>query len=1002
LPLPDTEQDVTVSLAAANVGGEHEHNDVVWQNPRLTGKGADIPLSHLAGLLNRINDVHQLELARTSAYLAAAGEAAAQPEDLQSRLNDLAGRHNVDVGVLRSWLDFLAISESGTVNVAGHFEEPYTSSDYKFIAGWGTPATPLIVSNSSDNEVRVPGLARPHSIMVHPSPTLFVAIGWRSPMTGLIQVEARAADVHPECGNGQEWIVQHRTTDSISSLGEGVFATGGSAELPGKMLSVRTGELISLIIGSRDGSHACDLTEVNLVITEQDGEKRSWNLAKDVSGNIQAANPHADSHGNQRTWHFYQGRMDGVDRGEAVPHAVPRDSILAHWQNEQDSDRRLELARQVQALVTGDAPPPDDTQSPNAMLYHQLTELASPVNRLEEVLAGLDSDARFGKRLDGSESMPDDLTIRAPDVVSFTIPAQLANGRTFVTRGRLAPAAPGDATVRIEAALTPLSADALPVTIPIVVYDDPMSKNRVETAFNEFRQLFAPALCYSRIVPVDEVVTITLFYRQDDVLQRFMLNGDQAAELERLWDVLLYVSQEPLQYETAFEMTQAFATQDRPDLVKKWTPLARAVTVRAEQFRKRLLDSESDHLDAVLAFADRAWRRPLLEAEQANIRGLYAQLRQSELSHDEALRLTLARVLTSPGFLYRREQPGSGTSADAVSADELANRLSYFLWSSMPDEGLRERVARDELSSEDALLQETRRMLADPRARRLAVQFACQWLHLRNFDQNDDKNETLYPQFAELRSDMYEETVLFFEDMFRNNGSILDMLGADHTFVNDALARHYGMDGVTGTDWRKVTSMRSAQRGGVLSMATLLASQSGASRTSPILRGNWISETLLGERLPRPPANVPQLPETVPDGLTARELIERHSSAPECAKCHVKIDPYGFALEQYDAIGRFRSGPVDTQTTLVDGKTIDGLDGLRDYLLEDRREDVVRQFCRKLLGFALGREIQFSDEPLLDTMVSRLKAKEYRFHTAVEAVVLSRQFRQIRGGGAAE
>jgi hypothetical protein len=180
-------------------------------------------------------------------------------------------------------------------------------------------------------------------------------------------------------------------------------------------------------------------------------------------------------------------------------------------------------------------------------------------------------------------------------------------------------------------------------------------------------------------------------------------------------------------------------------------------------------------------------------------------------------------------------------------------------------------------------------------------------------------------------------------------------------------------------------------------MATILASQSGASRTSPILRGNWVYETLLGERLPRPPAGVPVLPDEPPQGLTARQLIEQHSSVEACAKCHLKIDPFGFALEQYDAVGRLRPVPVDTTTKLVEGQTIDGIEGLRHYLLNDRRDDIVRQFCRKLLGYALGREIQLSDRPLLDTMMSDLEKNGYRFSVAVESIVLSDQFRMIRG-----
>jgi hypothetical protein len=288
-------------------------------------------------------------------------------------------------------------------------------------------------------------------------------------------------------------------------------------------------------------------------------------------------------------------------------------------------------------------------------------------------------------------------------------------------------------------------------------------------------------------------------------------------------------------------------------------------------------------------------------------------------------------------------------------------------------------------------------MLKSSRTRRLAIQFACQWLHVRGFDTNDDKNEKLFPQFATLREDMYEESVLFFENLFRQDDSILEILNADHSFLNGSMAEHYGIGGVSDSHWRRVNGMKSNGRGGILGMATILASQSGASRTSPILRGNWVFETLLGQHLPKPPANVPQLPETVPSNLTARQLIERHSSVDACAKCHAKIDPYGFALEQFDAIGRLRGQAVNTRTVLPDGQTIDGIEGLRNYLLTDRRDEFLRQFCRKLLGFALGRELILSDEPLLDTMLEELSKADYRFSVAVETIVLSPQFRQIRG-----
>jgi hypothetical protein len=209
---------------------------------------------------------------------------------------------------------------------------------------------------------------------------------------------------------------------------------------------------------------------------------------------------------------------------------------------------------------------------------------------------------------------------------------------------------------------------------------------------------------------------------------------------------------------------------------------------------------------------------------------------------------------------------------------------------------------------------------------------------------------------------------------------------------------------VSGQEWRRVDGVKKFGRGGILGLAATLAQQSGASRTSPILRGNWVSEVLLGEKLPRPPKNVPVLPEdeAATKGLTVRQLVEKHTSDARCATCHVRIDPIGYALEAYDAIGRRRQRdlgdrPIDTSSRLRDGTKLDGLDGLRQYLVITRREAVIRQFCRKLLGYALGRGIQLSDTPLLEQIEQALKRKEYRFSAALELIVSSPQFREIRG-----
>jgi hypothetical protein len=250
---------------------------------------------------------------------------------------------------------------------------------------------------------------------------------------------------------------------------------------------------------------------------------------------------------------------------------------------------------------------------------------------------------------------------------------------------------------------------------------------------------------------------------------------------------------------------------------------------------------------------------------------------------------------------------------------------------------------------------------------------------------------------------MYEEAIRLVAGAFQSDASLLDLVGGDHTFLNEDLAKHYGIPGVTGPEWRRVDGVRKLGRGGVLGLGATLAKQSGASRTSPILRGNWVAETLLGDKLPRPPKDVPRLPEDeAAESLTQRQLVEKHASDPRCSGCHVRIDGYGFTLEGYDAIGRARTTdlggrPIDARAKVFDGTEVDGAEGLRQYLLTKKRDAVVLQFCRKLLGYALGRAVLLSDKPLLAEMARQLREHDFRLGAAVETIVRSRQFREIRG-----
>jgi hypothetical protein len=527
-----------------------------------------------------------------------------------------------------------------------------------------------------------------------------------------------------------------------------------------------------------------------------------------------------------------------------------------------------------------------------------------------------------------------------------------------------------------------------------------------------FRDLFPAALCYSKIVPVDEVVTLTLYHREDEALRRLVLNDEEAAELDRLWDELHFVSRDALALVDAYEQLWQYATQDADP--SAFEPLRQPILDRAEQFRHLEIEVQPLHLAAVVSFCADAFRRPLTREEEDEIRLLYQQIRAADVDHDAAIRLLVARILVSPAFLYRMEQGAGPVRAIAdgevhmrrLSDHELAVRLSFFLTSSPPDKLLREAAARGELSDGTGLQDHVTRLLASEQMRNMAMEFACQWLQVYDFSAHDEKSESVFPEFAPLREAMYEEAIRYWVNLIHEDRSLLELFFADYAIVNGQLAAHYGIEidsepvrnTVQESDgWVRVDVGSDGSRGGVLTMAAILAKQSGASRTSPILRGNWVSEVLLGDKLPRPPLNVPVLPETAPPGLNERQLIEQHSSDPACAKCHLKIDPFGFAMEGYDAIGRKRDAANhDTSTVLFDGTKVGDISDLKRYLITQRRDDVVRQFCRKLLGYALGRAVQLSDQPLLDRMAAELATNDYRVSHAIQAIVHSEQFRHVR------
>jgi hypothetical protein len=1056
IPTPPDAAEVTLALVASDAGDGNEHDFVIWQQPRLVAPGRpDLLLRDVREVARDLAARRQRMFSSAAKYLNAADEAAGAQGEADA--TELARKHGVDVADLRAWLDYLGIGAGGAVELKGHFTNKLTSAaGYDFVQGWGSHDTPLLLANSSDQHVRVPGNMRPHSVAVHPSPTLRAAVGWRSPVTAAMRIEATITHAHPECGNGVTWSLELRRGATRQRLATGTAQGNSTAKAgPIENVAIQTGDLVSLLIGPRDGSHACDLTAIDLKLASSGAGGREWNLADDVSSDVGLGNPHADRFGNAGVWHFY---TEPEKEGAAGP-VIPAGSLLAKWQAAPSAEEKRQLAVAVQTLLNSE--PPQAQDSPDGVLARQLAALGGPLfsgatrarigDRTRTAPQekgtgtadwGLDP-ALFGKHPQGQTVDPASLAVHAPAVVSFRLPADLVAGCELVTTGVLDKQAGAEGSVQLavvagkpepESRLLP---SELTVTLangqwtadnrrnsygrPILVQEGSAARKRIEAALEEFRQLFPAALCYTKIVPVDEVVTLTLFYREDYHLARLMLDEAQQAQLDRLWDELHYVSHDALTLVDAYAQLMEYATQDADP--KVFEPLRKPINDRAAAFRQRLIDTEPHHLDALIAFAPRAYRRPLSEAETHEIRQLYRALRAEEIPHDEAFRLTLARMLVAPAFLYRIEKPGPGAGQSPVSDWELASRLSYFLWSSQPDDELRQIAAAGGLRDPAVLAGQTRRMLSDAKTRRLATEFACQWLHIHDFEHLDEKSERHFPTFAGIRGAMYEESIQFFTDLFQNDGSVLDILDADYTFLNEELAKHYGIpvdqafqpDSPSGTaerqagkpdlrsGWRRFEGVKQHGRGGILAQATTLSKQSGASRTSPILRGNWISEVLLGERLPRPPKGVPPLPddEAATDGLTVRQLVEKHTRDIKCSVCHQRIDPLGYSLESFDAIGRrrdkdFGERPIDTRVKTMDGAQFEGLDGLRNYLLTVRREAFVRQFCRKLLGYSLGRAVQLSDEPLLAEMQATLKTNGYRVVAAIDAIIRSRQFREIR------
>ena len=395
----------------------------------------------------------------------------------------------------------------------------------------------------------------------------------------------------------------------------------------------------------------------------------------------------------------------------------------------------------------------------------------------------------------------------------------------------------------------------------------------------------------------------------------------------------------------------------------------------------------------------RAYRRPVSDADVEGPMAFYQEGR-SEVDFDEGIGKALSAVLMSPEFLFRVElDPDRVASGEAyhISDLELASRLSFFLWSSLPDDELLDAAARGELSQPVELERQARRMLADPRSSNLATNFAGQWLQLRNLEAFSP-DPRFYPDFDDnLRQAFREETERFLDSVLREDRSVLDLIGADYTFLNERLAKHYGILGIYGSRFRRVSLTDDSRRGGLLRHGSILAVTSYATRTSPVRRGKWVLDNLYGAPPPPPLPNVPALDETsVSASLPMRERLAAHRTNPVCASCHRTIDPVGFALENFDAVGRWRdhegdNGPVDVSGGLPGVGEFDGVEGLQAGLLS-RPELLAGTVTEKLLTFALGRGVEYYDASAVRKIVRESEADGYRLSSLILGIVKSVPF----------
>ncbi|MCC6590136.1 MAG: DUF1592 domain-containing protein [Bryobacterales bacterium] len=715
---------------------------------------------------------------------------------------------------------------------------------------------------------------------------------------------------------------------------------------------------------------------------------------------------------------FFRGARGGGDkRARIQPGGTARIYLDAQVANPTDTTKPVILWRNGSIIFRppGSAPPRRGS-APDNLPRHPLNTVVTPESAAE---------LRFGTSPDGSELGPNDFAssgpisfeVKVPDgvtVFEVDIEAALGHDRNQMFRITLSDK-PGAATAAVPVwglVGDPDSAGYKKWKAGVLEYARLLPPNsHGEPTPADKDPIPAPFDNTYNVPEHDEFIVKVKYLRDDRFLVENMLSPSDRVKLDAAWNDLL----------SSFEYHDAWITllakklkvdlngktvKDFDDTLLATLPAdfqnyARPIRDEYRRVMAARKAAEPRHLEDCLRFATLAWRRPLTPAETHRLRAFYTSALTLENDHSKAVRALIARILVSPAFLYRTEPAPQQTALRPLTNWEMASRLSFFLWSSIPDEELSRAAAAGQLTTPQQVEKQVRRMLADPKARRFSAEFFGQWLGFYRFDEFRGVDRTRFPEFTEdVQTAMYNEAVSFFDHILRNRRPIREILHANYTFLNQPLAKHYGIKAeVTPADLKLVDNANSFQRGGLLRLGAVLTATSAPLRTSPVKRGDWLLRRILGTPTPPPPANAGSIPadEKLFGGLSLREKLLAHQRNATCAGCHSRIDPLGFPLERFDAVGRWRDKysdgkPID-DVTMLGKQEVAGIDGLINYF-DSRQDQVLRTISNKLLGYALGRTIQLSDQPLIDRMV--IGGPSATFTDLAAQIATSRQFRNRR------